>query len=295
MIFTERVTVLRYLIGKRIDFYTGSSYILFIYSRASFRFRNAIQRTRVLVIDNSNRSWQRHCLTVHFGLMYVGMQKIAVLFSLSCIIASVVLEIDSIMLCALWYWKGILFSVNWRSSSFVLYLQFHWPRQVLTQVTMSILLLNILSNCSIHKNYLQHWSFTETLFLNIQVPDQILIDRCIGRRLDPVTGKIYHLKFFPPESEEIKARLVTRSDDTEEKVWLQTFAIQIHCSYLITHLLFSLDAWCCDCLLGANWIWWCFYLNKSFYYRDWVSLKQKIKHLIHGCNKLELNCTFCFP
>ncbi|XP_031263902.1 adenylate kinase 5, chloroplastic isoform X2 [Pistacia vera] len=51
-----------------------------------------------------------------------------------------------------------------------------------------------------------------------KVPDEILIDRCIGRKLDPVTGKIYHLKNFPPETEEIKARLVTRPDDTEEKV-----------------------------------------------------------------------------
>ncbi|XP_022143249.1 adenylate kinase 5, chloroplastic isoform X2 [Momordica charantia] len=51
-----------------------------------------------------------------------------------------------------------------------------------------------------------------------EVPDEILIDRCIGRRLDPETGKIYHLKYFPPETEEIKGRLVTRPDDTEEKV-----------------------------------------------------------------------------
>ncbi|XP_042485623.1 uncharacterized protein LOC122065843 isoform X3 [Macadamia integrifolia] len=41
--------------------------------------------------------------------------------------------------------------------------------------------------------------------------------RCVGRRLDPVTGKIYHLKNFPPESDEIRARLITRSDDTAEK------------------------------------------------------------------------------
>ena len=53
---------------------------------------------------------------------------------------------------------------------------------------------------------------------NTQVPDEILIDRCVGRRLDPETGKIYHLKYFPPETEEIKGRLVTRPDDTEEKV-----------------------------------------------------------------------------
>lgn len=56
------------------------------------------------------------------------------------------------------------------------------------------------------------------LFLNTQVPDEILIDRCVGRRLDPETGKIYHLTNFPPETKEIKARLVTRPDDTEEKV-----------------------------------------------------------------------------
>ncbi|XP_044471048.1 adenylate kinase 5, chloroplastic isoform X1 [Mangifera indica] len=56
------------------------------------------------------------------------------------------------------------------------------------------------------------------VYVVLDVPDEILIDRCIGRRLDPVTGKIYHLKNFPPESKEIKARLVTRPDDTEEKV-----------------------------------------------------------------------------
>ncbi|XP_031108973.1 adenylate kinase 5, chloroplastic isoform X2 [Ipomoea triloba] len=52
----------------------------------------------------------------------------------------------------------------------------------------------------------------------LDVPDEILIDRCVGRRLDPLTGRIYHEKNFPPETEEIKARLVTRPDDTEEKV-----------------------------------------------------------------------------
>jgi adenylate kinase len=56
------------------------------------------------------------------------------------------------------------------------------------------------------------------VYIVLDVPDEILIDRCVGRRLDPVTGKIYHQKFFPPETEEIKARLVTRPDDTEEKV-----------------------------------------------------------------------------
>ncbi|CAN7030809.1 unnamed protein product [Brassica rapa subsp. trilocularis] len=56
------------------------------------------------------------------------------------------------------------------------------------------------------------------IFLLLDVPDEILIERCVGRRLDPVSGKIYHIKSYPPESDEVKARLVTRPDDTEEKV-----------------------------------------------------------------------------
>lgn len=65
--------------------------------------------------------------------------------------------------------------------------------------------------------------FESTVFFiiyifNTQVPDQILIDRCVGRRLDPETGKIYHINDFPTESEEIKARLVLRPDDIEDKV-----------------------------------------------------------------------------
>ncbi|PON67131.1 Adenylate kinase subfamily [Parasponia andersonii] len=56
------------------------------------------------------------------------------------------------------------------------------------------------------------------LYVILDVPDETLIDRCIGRRLDPVTGKIYHLTSFLPKTEEIRARLITRPDDNEEKV-----------------------------------------------------------------------------
>jgi len=55
-------------------------------------------------------------------------------------------------------------------------------------------------------------------FVFLNVPDEALVERVVGRRTDPETGKIYHLKFSPPESEEVTARLVQRSDDTEEKV-----------------------------------------------------------------------------
>jgi len=55
------------------------------------------------------------------------------------------------------------------------------------------------------------------IFLLLQVPDEELITRVVGRRLDPETGEIYHLKYAPPPSEEIAARLTQRADDTEEK------------------------------------------------------------------------------
>jgi len=55
-------------------------------------------------------------------------------------------------------------------------------------------------------------------FLFLDVPDELLVERVVGRRTDPETGKIYHMKFSPPDSEEVNARLIQRTDDTEEKV-----------------------------------------------------------------------------
>jgi adenylate kinase len=66
----------------------------------------------------------------------------------------------------------------------------------------------------------------KVLFLN--VPDEMLIERVVGRRTDPETGKIYHMTFSPPESEEIAARLTQRSDDTEEKVKVRLEAFHEH-------------------------------------------------------------------
>ena len=49
----------------------------------------------------------------------------------------------------------------------------------------------------------------------IEVPDDLIVARIVGRRNDPVTGTIYHLTFNPPPAE-IVDRLVHRKDDTEE-------------------------------------------------------------------------------
>ena len=57
-------------------------------------------------------------------------------------------------------------------------------------------------------------------FLLLNVPEEVLVERVTGRRTDPDTGLIYHMKFKPPptDDEALTARLVQRADDTEEKV-----------------------------------------------------------------------------
>eukprot|EP00571_Detonula_confervacea_P014712 CAMPEP_0172298468 /NCGR_PEP_ID=MMETSP1058-20130122/1111_1 /TAXON_ID=83371 /ORGANISM="Detonula confervacea, Strain CCMP 353" /LENGTH=289 /DNA_ID=CAMNT_0013007743 /DNA_START=10 /DNA_END=879 /DNA_ORIENTATION=+ len=59
---------------------------------------------------------------------------------------------------------------------------------------------------------------TADCFIFLNVPDEVLVERVVGRRTDPETGKIYHMTFSPPTDEDILARLEQRSDDTEEKV-----------------------------------------------------------------------------
>lgn len=53
--------------------------------------------------------------------------------------------------------------------------------------------------------------------LLLEVPDELIVERIIGRRTDPETGVIYHLTFNPPPAD-IVDRLNHRKDDTEEAV-----------------------------------------------------------------------------
>uniref|UniRef100_A0A7S1UH67 Adenylate kinase active site lid domain-containing protein n=1 Tax=Phaeomonas parva TaxID=124430 RepID=A0A7S1UH67_9STRA len=63
-------------------------------------------------------------------------------------------------------------------------------------------------------------------FILLNVPDEILVERITGRRIDPVTGESYHVKFFPPPAGEIAARVYQRSDDTESA--LRTRLVKFH-------------------------------------------------------------------
>ena len=53
--------------------------------------------------------------------------------------------------------------------------------------------------------------------ISIEVPDEDIVNRIVGRRMDPVTGDIYHIMFKPPPSE-IEGRLIQRDDDNEDTV-----------------------------------------------------------------------------
>jgi nucleoside diphosphate kinase/adenylate kinase family enzyme len=55
-------------------------------------------------------------------------------------------------------------------------------------------------------------------FILLNVPDHLLVERVCGRRSDPDTGIIYHIKYKPAPTEEIAARLTQRSDDTEDAI-----------------------------------------------------------------------------
>lgn len=53
-------------------------------------------------------------------------------------------------------------------------------------------------------------------FMVIDVPDEVLLERGSGRRIDPVTHHVYHIKYAPPPPE-IAHRLKIRPDDQPDR------------------------------------------------------------------------------
>jgi adenylate kinase len=52
----------------------------------------------------------------------------------------------------------------------------------------------------------------------LDVPDDRIVARIVGRRTDPATGRIWHLVYDPPPPEVDRSKLVHRADDTEAAV-----------------------------------------------------------------------------
>lgn len=79
-------------------------------------------------------------------------------------------------------------------------------------------------------------AFDGVVVLNVSV--DALLERALGRRLDPTTGRVYHLKFQPPPAD-IASRLVVRPDDTEER---QRYRIGVYNKFrdqLVAHFVGS--------------------------------------------------------
>ncbi|PWC18095.1 adenylate kinase [Brenneria corticis] len=58
--------------------------------------------------------------------------------------------------------------------------------------------------------------------IEFAVPDELIVDRIVGRRVHPASGRVYHVKFNPPRvqgKDDVTGEdLVTRKDDQEETV-----------------------------------------------------------------------------
>lgn len=72
------------------------------------------------------------------------------------------------------------------------------------------------------------------LIISLEVPDDVLVERVCGRREDPVTKKIYHLKFNPPPPE-VVGRLTQRSDDTEDKLRVRLASFHANSGAIISY------------------------------------------------------------
>lgn len=61
-----------------------------------------------------------------------------------------------------------------------------------------------------------------TAVIVIEVPDEILIERLSGRRVNPTTGRTYHVKYDPPKHEGVDdidgTKLIQRDDDKPETI-----------------------------------------------------------------------------
>ena len=77
------------------------------------------------------------------------------------------------------------------------------------------------------------------LVLEIDVPDEAIIERMSGRRVHPASGRTYHLKFNPPKvsgkDDATGEELVQRADDSEATVRHRLDVYQNHTRPLVDY------------------------------------------------------------
>ncbi|EPY33294.1 adenylate kinase [Strigomonas culicis] len=110
--------------------------------------------------------------------------------------------------------------------------------------------------------------FKFDLMLVLSVDGQKLLQRCLSRRVDPVTQKIYNLQCDPPPPEVID-RLQIRSDDTKERHDHRMMIYNKQKNELVT---FYKDI---AIIVDAN----------GSIRRVYKSLRRQVKHVIRANNK----------
>src|SRR5690606_14012973 len=68
----------------------------------------------------------------------------------------------------------------------------------------------------------------------LEVPDDVIVERMSGRRTDPETGQVYHVRHNPPPAA-IADRVVQRPDDREETVRNRLSVYRSQTAPLIDH------------------------------------------------------------
>lgn len=102
------------------------------------------------------------------------------------------------------------------------------------------------------------------VFLQIDVSDEAIIERVSGRRMDPETGKIYHMKYLPPP-EDVVHRLEQREDDTEEKIKVRLATYHENLAGIVTHFE--------DCKVVVNG-------NDKKPDEIWGEIRRRLRHFI---------------
>ena len=75
--------------------------------------------------------------------------------------------------------------------------------------------------------------------VNFDIPDEILVERIVGRRVHPASGRSYHVKFNPPKVEgkdDITGEaLIQRKDDNEEALRTRLGAFHAQTKPILEH------------------------------------------------------------
>ena len=64
----------------------------------------------------------------------------------------------------------------------------------------------------VQAHMLQQTAVLANHYINLQIPDEVVMERAKGKRIDPDTGNIYHITFDYPADPEVEKRLVAPSE-----------------------------------------------------------------------------------